>query len=108
MFRQAVPEIGLSLERGTDAVPDDGMFHVLLNGEARLSTESKQKATAMYKALREQLASGRGGAAAPDRAELMRKLKADMEITAVLAASSRAKRAHATYKRGTAARWKSS
>jgi hypothetical protein len=108
MFRQAVRDIGLSLEMGTDAVPDDGMFHVLLNGEDVLATESKQKALARYKALREQLADDDEGAAPPDRDELMRKLKADAEITAVLAAPSRAKRAHATYKRGTAARWKSS
>jgi hypothetical protein len=108
MFRQAVPDLGLSLERGTEAVPDDGMFHVLVNGEDVLATESKQKAFARYKTLREQLAGDDERAAPPDRDELLRKLKADAEITAVLSASSQAKRAHATYKRGTAARWKSS
>jgi hypothetical protein len=107
MFRQAVPNLGLSLEMGTDAVPDDGMYHVLLNGEPVLSTASKRKALARYKELREELAGDYERTPPHDRQELLRKLKADAEIRAVLAASSNAKRAHATYKRGTAARWKS-
>jgi len=100
--------LGLSLEMGTDAVPDDGRFHVLANGDDVLSTASKAKALAKYRKLREELGGDEARAAEPDPEELLRKLRADAEITAVLAASSQAKRAHATYKRGTAVRWKSS
>jgi len=99
MFKQALPKLGLSLEMATDAVPDDGMFHVLLNREDVLSTESKPKALAKYRELRRELIGEGARTAKPDPEELLRKLRADAEVTAVLAAASRAKRAQATRKR---------
>jgi hypothetical protein len=108
VFKQSIPTIGLSLEMGTDAVPDDDRYHVLLNGEIVLSTGSKARALKAYKELRQELAPDNSGASRPDPDELLKRLKAEVEINAVMGASSAAKRAHATYKRGTAARWKSS
>lgn len=32
-YRQTQPAVGLSLERFTDAVPTDGAYYLLLNGE---------------------------------------------------------------------------
>jgi len=32
-YRQALPGLGLSLERATDSVPDDGHFHLCRAGE---------------------------------------------------------------------------
>jgi hypothetical protein len=92
---------------GTDAVPDDGRFHVLVDGVSVLSTASKAKALSKYREIREQLGEGRDVGQRPDPGELLRRLKADAEITAVLAASSRAKRANATLRRGGVGRWKS-
>jgi hypothetical protein len=33
-YRQALPEIGLAIECGTDSVPPDGAFYLIRNGEA--------------------------------------------------------------------------
>jgi hypothetical protein len=105
VFRQRLPDLGLSVEMGTEGVPDDGQYHVVLNGDLVLSTSSKSKALARYRALRSELGGDRGYAA-PDPEELLRKLRADAEIGAVLAESSRAKRANATHKRGGVTKWK--
>lgn len=32
-YRQTQPAVGLSLERSTDAVPDDGAYYLVENGE---------------------------------------------------------------------------
>jgi hypothetical protein len=92
---------------GTDAAPADGQYHVLLNGAIVLSTPSKSKAAAVYRQLREKLGAGEPQEKRPDSTELLRRLKAEADINSMMAASAAAKRAHATYKRGTPARWKS-
>jgi hypothetical protein len=37
-YVRAAPKYGLSLEKGTDGVPDDGRYHLLVDGEIVLST----------------------------------------------------------------------
>ena len=32
-YRQSIPDLNLSIERATEAVPDDGKYHVLRSGE---------------------------------------------------------------------------
>lgn len=54
-FRQAVERIGLSIERGTEAVPNDGRFHVLLNGQIVYTTSSKARALTDYRKRRDAL-----------------------------------------------------
>lgn len=53
-FKQSLPSIGLSIERGTVAAPADGCFYVLLNGEIRGKHRSLGKAQIQYKALRDE------------------------------------------------------
>lgn len=48
-YRQAVPTIGLSLERDTARVPSDGYYYVLLNGEVKGRHRSLRQAQSQYK-----------------------------------------------------------
>ena len=54
LYRQAIPAIGLSMERATDQVPKDGFFYVLLHGEIKGRFRTKSKALSLYRALLEQ------------------------------------------------------
>lgn len=97
-YRQAVPTYGLSVERGTAAVPPDGCFHVLLRGEELLTTKSEREALAKYRQLRDEFAP------APDLGVdvpgALRRHLAQAEADRFLAQSSREKRARATRKGG--------
>ena len=64
IYRQGIPAIGLSLERGTEGVPDDGQFHVVLNGEEVFSSRLQKAATARYRALKDELMPLKEGNAA--------------------------------------------
>jgi hypothetical protein len=55
-FERAIRNLGISLERGTDGVPDDGRYHVLQRGEVRYSSGSRTIAEAYLELLREQVA----------------------------------------------------
>ena len=50
-YRQAVPAIGLSLERSTGRVPDDGCYYVLLRGELKGRHRTLKPAKIQYKDL---------------------------------------------------------
>ena len=52
-YRQSIPAIGLSLERGTADIPKDGYFYVLLNGEIKGRFRAMKQALALYKSLLE-------------------------------------------------------
>ncbi len=52
-FRQAVPDIDLSLERNSHRVASDGSYYVLLRGEIKGKFRSKAKALELYRALLE-------------------------------------------------------
>ena len=107
MFRQSVPALGLSLEKATDSVPADGLYYVILRGETVLVTRSKTKALSSYRQLLQQSAADRYPELVPDREQMLRKLKAEADVSRLQAAMSRAKRAHATHRRGGVARWES-
>ena len=32
-YRQSIPDLGLSIERSTDATPDDGKYHLIKDGQ---------------------------------------------------------------------------
>jgi hypothetical protein len=41
--KQGFPDLGLSLEKGTPDVPNDGQYHVLLNGEVVFSSKREKR-----------------------------------------------------------------
>ena len=53
-YRQSIPTIGLSLERGTADIPKDGHFYVLLNGVIKGRFRAMKQALALYKSLLEE------------------------------------------------------
>ena len=53
VFRQSFPAANLSLERATENVPDDGCFHLLIDGVIVKSFRSEKAAQTEYRALRE-------------------------------------------------------
>ena len=50
-YRQAVPDIGLSLERFTGRVPDDSYYYVLQRGEVKGRHRTLKPAKTQYKEL---------------------------------------------------------
>lgn len=58
LFKQAIPSIGLSVEQATEAAPDDGNYHVIVNGEVVFSSSSKTGALQRYRALRDEALAG--------------------------------------------------
>ena len=97
-YRQAVPTLHLSLERGTDDVPDDGRFHVLRDGAVVYTSESQADALRQYRELRDRLlpATEKG----VDVRRMMEREVAEQEANRFLAESRRAKRARALKKGG--------
>jgi len=53
-YKQSIAAIGLSLERATADVPNDGHFYVLLAGEVKGRFRAMRRALALYKSLLEQ------------------------------------------------------
>jgi hypothetical protein len=101
-FRQAVPDVGLGIEQGTEHVPKDGAFYVLLNGQIVFSSKTKNRALAEYRRLRDELlidGPGRQMSAEEVHAALARE-RGSMEVAGMLAASSRRKRDKAMAKGG--------
>lgn len=77
MFKQAVPDIGLSVEFATDSVPPDGNYHVLLNGQVVFRTPSKARALREYRRLRDDaLAKSASSKPEVDRAAALRRARA--------------------------------
>lgn len=50
-YKQSIPAMGLSLERCTSEVPNDGYYYVLLLGKVKGRHRSLKKAQAQYKEL---------------------------------------------------------
>ena len=85
-YSQQLPRIGLALKKGTEDVPDDGRFHVLVHGEVRFSSASKQAAEKHYSAFRAELIEAAGQepeVSSHDPAEALRRARADEELQAV-------------------------
>ena len=77
MFKQGVSRVGLSIEMGTEAVPNDGQYHVLLDGRVVFNSSSKAKALREYLKRRDALiATTNHGAPVIDYEELLRRERA--------------------------------
>jgi hypothetical protein len=86
MYRQQVPELGLSIEMGTDAVPDDGRYYVLLNGEIIYSSLNERQASRAYTDKKNQLFEQIGGKPEPKRLtpeQRLEKERANRDIQAM-------------------------
>lgn len=95
-YRQAVPRLGLSLERGTEDVPDDGRFHVVRDGTVVYTSEKEKDALRHYRELRDRLLPPTERSV--DVKEIIEREVAEQEARRFLADSSRAKRAKALKK----------
>ena len=81
VFRQTVPDIGLSVELGTESVPDDGKYHIVLDGRVLFTTASKAQAVREYTKLRDAALAQRGSSPpGVDRAEALRRARAFDEL----------------------------
>ncbi len=48
-YRQSIAAVGLAIERGTAAVPDDGYFYVLFAGQVQGRYRTLKQAQAQYR-----------------------------------------------------------
>lgn len=53
-YRQSIPDLGLSIERSTEATPDDGKFHVIQHGELLGSYRALNRAKEMFRQIIEE------------------------------------------------------
>ena len=102
IYRQGIPAIGLSIERGTEGVPDDGQFHVVLNGEEVFASRSQKAVTARYRVLKDELMPLKEGSAANavNVGQALRKEIADRQTSSFLAGSAHRKRANGVRRGG--------
>lgn len=54
-FIRSVRHLGVSLERGTEAVPDDGKYHVVYEGKVRYSSANLTLAEANFELLADEV-----------------------------------------------------
>lgn len=87
MFKQEIPKLGLSIQRGTDAVPADGQYHVILSDEIIHSSRSEKQALEYYRSKRDELLQTVGpvGDAPPDQDDVLRRIRTEGDIYAVRA-----------------------
>ena len=71
-YVRAAPKYGLSVEKGTDRVPDDGRYHFLVDGEIVLSTTVEALALA-------EMEEAKDARQAPGR-ELLRRERAALDV----------------------------
>jgi hypothetical protein len=48
-YRQAIPDLNLSIEKATDKVPDDGKYYVLQNGKVLGAFRNLKQAQVLYR-----------------------------------------------------------
>lgn len=48
-YRQSIPDLGLSIERATEAAPDDGKYHLILHGQSLSSYRSLKRAQEAFR-----------------------------------------------------------
>jgi hypothetical protein len=77
-FRQEVPSIRLSVEQGTERVPDDGRYHLMHDGTLGASFGSKSAALKSYRAARDQLLAAAGSSVQTPPADVAAALKKQM------------------------------
>jgi hypothetical protein len=78
-YVRAALKYGLSVEKGTDRVPDDGRYHFLVDGEIVLSTTVEALALV-------EMEEAKAARQAPGR-ELLRRERATCDVSAFLAGS---------------------
>jgi uncharacterized glyoxalase superfamily metalloenzyme YdcJ len=101
MFRQEVPDIGLSVEQGTSSVPDDGRFHVVVDGRVVFSSKVRSAALTRYRGLRDDLLQKAGTKQRPsDPAEMKRREREFFDLEAVMSESMRQRTMNARRKGG--------
>ena len=101
MFKQEIARFGLSVESGTDAVPNDGKYYVIREGDVVLETPSQKKAVDAYNKLRRELLDTMGNAEeAPDPREVLARERMESEVYAVRADAFRRREAGARAKGG--------
>jgi hypothetical protein len=82
MCEKKHPRYPLSIEQGTAAVPDDGQYHVLVNGKIVLSTRVFDYAKIIYEEQKEELREAAGD---PDPREVLRRENAGRDARALRA-----------------------
>ena len=80
MYEKRHHKYSLSIEMGTSAVPDDGQYHVISNGEIIVSTRVFDLAKITYEEKREELRMAVGD---PDPREIIRRETAGREVRAI-------------------------
>lgn len=103
MYREGIPAIGVSLEQGTEDVPDDGKYYIVIDGAIVASFSSEKRAQTEYRSRRDALVAELGYS--PDfqplpPEEVLRRERVDRELSAMQGEASRAKQASATRKGG--------
>jgi len=101
MFRQEVRAIGLSVEKGTSSVPNDGRFHVVVDGNVVFSSKAKSTALTRYRGLRAELLQKAGiEQTQPDPEETRRRERQFYDFQAVMTESMRQRTINAKRKGG--------
>jgi hypothetical protein len=101
MFRQQVPAVSLAIEHGTDSVPDDGRFYVLIGTEVVFSSKTKSVALARYRQLRDSLLREAGiEQERPDPEETRRREREFYDFQAIMSESKRQRALNAKRKGG--------
>ncbi len=103
MYREGIPALRLSLEQGTDVVPNDGQWHIVFDGEVVASFASEKKARAEYRQRRDLLVAETGFQTSfrlPTSEEVLRREALDRELSALQAEARRSKRAKAVRRGG--------
>jgi hypothetical protein len=80
MYEKRHPKYPLSIEQGTSTVPNDGLYHVVVNGSIILSTKVFELAKIIYEEQREELRIAAGD---PDPREIIRRETAAREHRAI-------------------------
>ena len=86
------------MEYGTESVPDDGRFHVVMAGTVIFTAASEKDALREYRRLRDHLQPPKSKSV--DVRKILEREVAEREASRFLADSSRAKRAKARRKGG--------
>lgn len=101
MFRQEVRTIGRSIEQGTSSVPNDGRFHVVVDGNVVFSSRAKSTALTRYRSLRDDLLRKAGiEQRRPDPEETKRREREFYDLQAVMSESTRQRTISAKRKGG--------
>ena len=103
VYSERIPALGISLEQGTDDVPDDDRYHIVLDGAVVASFSNEKRALTEYRIRRDLLIEERGyssGFEPLPPEEVLRRERVDSELLSLRAAASQAKQANATRKGG--------